>query len=364
MSRSKVLRDHVRAHAENRPGVYRMLGPGGEVLYVGKSVRLRTRLLSYFRAARGEKAAEIIGHTHRIEWDHTPNEFAALLTELRQIKRWRPLYNVEHKRDRQFCFIKVTRAAAPRLLVVGDVAGDGALYFGPFRGRTRVREAVRELSDLLELRDCRASTPVRFADQLEFFEEGDSPLCYRGEIGRCLAPCSRGCTQAEYLERIDLACRFLEGDADHPIAILRSRMNEAAARLHFEYAATLRDRIERLTALQRELIGLRGTRPDLALLYPVPGHDDDDRVYLIRGGTVQAEFPWPPRPEERARSLARLREAVRHPPAASLRVQPHQAAEILLIARWFRLRPDEWARVVSPETFLEPEAFLEGRRSA
>src|SRR5690606_41769553 len=114
MSRTAELRAHVREHARDRPGVYRMIGPSGEVLYVGKSVRVRTRLLSYFRARRGEKAAEIIGHAHGIEWDYVPNEFAALPTEMRHTKRRRPVYNVEHKRDRQSRPLKVTRAPAPR----------------------------------------------------------------------------------------------------------------------------------------------------------------------------------------------------------------------------------------------------------
>ena len=43
------LRDHVRAGARNVPGVYVMRGAHGDVLYVGKSTQLRTRLLSYFR---------------------------------------------------------------------------------------------------------------------------------------------------------------------------------------------------------------------------------------------------------------------------------------------------------------------------
>src|SRR5688572_11829546 len=96
-SRLDNLRADVRARAENRPGVYRMIGPSDEVLYVGKSIRVRTRLLSYFRAERGEKAAEIVGHAHRIEWEYVPSEFAALLHEFRLIKRYRPPYNVEHK---------------------------------------------------------------------------------------------------------------------------------------------------------------------------------------------------------------------------------------------------------------------------
>jgi excinuclease ABC subunit C len=103
-----------------------MIGPADEVLYVGKSIRLRARLLSYFRADRGDKAAEIIGHTHRIEWDYAPSEFASLLLEMRAIRRWRPRYNVEHKRERFYCFVKLTREAAARLLVVHDADEDGA----------------------------------------------------------------------------------------------------------------------------------------------------------------------------------------------------------------------------------------------
>lgn len=355
MSRRTELRAHVRAHAEDRPGVYRMLGPGGEVLYVGKSVKVRTRLLSYFRANRGEKAAEIIDHAHAVEWDYRPNEFAALLTELHQIKRWRPIYNVEHKRDKQYCFIKVTRDPAPRLLLAGDVAEDGALYFGPFRGRARVREAIRELSDLLGLRDCRASTPIRFGDQLEMFHHDETPGCYRGEIHRCLAPCAGLCTQAEYRERVDLACRFLEGDADRPLEVLRERMMEAAERQQFEYAASLRDRASRLDSILEELMSLRGSVQNLTHLYHVPGYDGDDRLYLIRNGLVAAEYPVPDSLEARSQLVDAVRDELERLSPGPLRVQPHQAAEILLVARWFRLNPGERQRLIPPAEFLEAQ---------
>ncbi len=353
MSRTAELRAHVREHARDRPGLYRMLGPSGEVLYVGKSVRVRTRLLSYFRARRGEKAAEIIGHAHGIEWDYVPNEFAALLTEMRQIKRWRPVYNVEHKRDRQYCFIKVTREAAPRLLLAGDVAEDGALYYGPFRGRARVREAIRELSDLLELRDCRAATKMRFADQLELFRVDESPRCYRGEIGRCLSPCAARCTRGKYLERVDLACQFLEGRADTPLLVLRERMAQAAERLQFEYAAALRDRADRLDGVRRELMALRGSIQATTYLYRVPGHEGPDRLYLIRNGLVRAEFDWPDAPEDAARVADAIRTELGRVEPSLLPVCPHQAAEILLVARWFRLNPEERSRLIDPAELLD-----------
>jgi excinuclease ABC subunit C len=341
------LRALVRASCQNRPGTYRMIGPAGEVLYVGKSVRVRARLLSYFRADRGEKAAEIIGHTHHIEWDYAPSEFASLLAEMRAIQRWRPPFNVEHKRDRVFCFVKLTREEAPRLLVVREVLDDGATYFGPFRGPQRVREVVREISDLLELRDCLGRTPLRFADQLDLFglpgETGAHPLCMRADLQRCLAPCAGRCTRHEYNAQVELARRFLDGDADIPLTILRQRMDTAADRLHFEYAAALRDRMNRLEQARAELLALRGLIESLSFVYEVPGHSGDDRVYIVRRGSIREECAAPRAHDDRSTLLQRARTLLQRRETYA-RVAPTQAAEILLLARWFRLRPDELAR--------------------
>ena len=122
----------------------------GEIVYVGKSKRLRSRLMSYFRCSFPEdKGARIVREADKIEWDYTPSEFAALLEELRLIKRFRPRLNVAMKRDaRHFAFIKLTRGAAPKLLVVrGAGADDAQIYYGPFYGADRVSNACRELSE-------------------------------------------------------------------------------------------------------------------------------------------------------------------------------------------------------------------------
>jgi excinuclease ABC subunit C len=337
------LRADVRAACQNRPGVYRMLGPGSEVLYVGKSIKVRSRLLSYFRADRGDKAAEIISHTHHIEWEYAPSEFAALLLEMRSIQKWRPPFNVEHKRDRVFCFVKLTREEAPRLLVVREVLDDGATYFGPFRGPARVRDVVREVRDLLELRDCLGSTPMRFADQLDLFGADAQPLCMRAEVHKCLAPCAGRCTKHEYLGQVEVARRFLDGDADVPLTILRQRMAVAADRLHFEYAAQLRDRMMRLEDARAELVSLRGIIDSLSFVYRVPGHNGEDRVYIVRRGSIREEAPAPGSDADRT-ALAERAHRVLTRRETFARVAPTQAAEILLLARWFRLRPAELER--------------------
>jgi excinuclease UvrABC nuclease subunit len=108
------MRDLVRSGAADRPGIYRMLSATGEVVYVGKSKRVRSRLLSYFRCAYPEeKGARILREAETIDWEYTPSEFAALLRELRLIKTYRPRLNYAMKRDAtHYSFIKITRGAA------------------------------------------------------------------------------------------------------------------------------------------------------------------------------------------------------------------------------------------------------------
>jgi len=340
-----ALRDHVRTHVEQRPGVYRMIGPDGLVVYVGKSIQLRTRLLSYFRADRNEKATEIISAARQIEWEYVPSEFAALLLELRLIQRYRPLFNVQHKLDRSFCFIKVTREEAPRLMLATHVVDDGALYYGPYRGRQMVRDVLREVCDLLELRDCAASTQLRFADQMDLFSFDATPKCVRADLHKCMAPCAGRCTRAEYRTRIDEARRFLEGALHRPLRMLQDRMAQAAERMQFEYAAQLRDRVFRLEGARAELVSLRDAIESLTFAYTVPGYRGDDRVYVIRRGSIRAEFPLPHTAAEHEQVLSQTATLLNKRERLST-IDPQTAREILLISRWFRLRPDELARTI------------------
>ena len=340
------LRQRVRALAENRPAVYRMMGPNDEVIYVGKSISLRNRLLSYFRADRGDKATEIISHTRRILWDYVPSEFASLLTELRLIQRWRPIFNVEHKRDRNYCFIKLTREEAPRLLMTGQVVTDGAEYFGPFRGRTLVREVLREVADVLELRDCAPSVKLRFADQMDLFTPDDTPKCIRGDVKKCLAPCAGRCTRTEYDGRVVEARKFLKGDVEKPLNVLNERMRQAAARLNFEYAAQLRDRAYRLEEARYELVAARSSIEALSFMYRVTGWNGEDRIYVVKRGRIKAEYAAPrSKAEGDAMRVEAKRLLARRDWTTTVNAQ--EVGEVLLVARWFRIRPQEWENVVA-----------------
>lgn len=352
MHAQPALREYVRARAENRPGVYRMYGPGEELLYVGKSVHVRSRLLSYFRAPKGEKAWELIREAARVEWDYVPNEFMALVQEMKLIQSRQPRFNVRHRRKRIYAFVKVTREPAPRVLPVTRVVEDGATYYGPFPRVKALAHTVRELSHVLGLRDCPPSTPIYFGDQLEIFRAGRPPRCLRADLRTCLAPCCGRPTAVAYAHAVDAARRFLEGRAEGPLREIEDRMQEAAARMEFEYAGLLRDRIDRLRAFRDELVAFRGRVEDLTFVYRVPGYHGDDRVYLLRGGRIRRELPHPKGRRARERVAQAIEEVYGELDGGPRGLAPDDAAEILLVAQWFRQRPKERKRVLAPDRWL------------
>ena len=342
------MREQVRSGAADRPGIYRMLSSTGEVVYVGKSKRIRTRLLSYFRCAYPEdKGARILREAETIDWEYTPSEFAALLRELRLIKTYRPRLNVAMKRDAMhYSFIKLTRGAAPKLAVVrGASADDASIYYGPFVGAQRVGDALRELSDALMLRDCKSDMKMHFSDQQELFQLSPrTPGCIRHEIGKCLGPCVGGCSASEYAQRVMMARAFLDGANDGPIEMLRSKMDEASERLEFERAASYRDKLSRLEALREQFGRLRFAVEKLSFVYTVKGYEGEDRVYIVKRGVIRAELEKPRTSWQREKLKRLTEEMFSTREATSTSIPTHEIDELLLLSSWFRKFPKEMER--------------------
>lgn len=350
------LRDRVSLDALDRPAVYRMLSPDGEIVYVGKARKLRTRLLSYFRAAYpADKGARIIREAGTVEWDYQPSEFAALLEELRAIKRWRPRLNVAMKRDAwHYAFVRLAPHPAPRFQVVRGAGSDAqGVYYGPFSGAHQIGEALRELNDALGLRDCRMDQPMHFADQVELpVARARTPGCIRYEVGKCLGPCVAAVSHADYAERVALARAFLEGTDDAPIASMRTAMTDASDRLDFERAAVLRDKLARLESLREQFARLRFALDSLSFVYEVPGAFEQDRVYIIHRGRVRADLPAARDAGARDALADAVESVFSDRRRTSGPVPAHEVDELMLLAAWFRKFPHELERTVPPTAFV------------
>jgi excinuclease ABC subunit C len=356
------LKRRVVALAENRPAVYRMLDATGRVLYVGKAKRLRNRLLSYFRARYpDEKAARILHAAADIQWDYVPSEFAALLAELRQIHRHRPLFNVRMNRRRRAAFIKVAGGAAPKLYVGTNPAGDDVRHYGPFLGAADLKDAVRVLNDLLGLRDCALEMPIAYRDQADLFDAPTRAGCLRHELGTCSGPCAGFVTAADYGARLDEALAFLECRSLAPLDRVVDAMASASDGEEFERALWWRERFDALTRLLRTCTRLHGTLESMSFVYLDAGVHGDDRAYVIRRAQVRASAPAPRTPIEVEAFRALVDEHVAPPPPPGP-IATHAIDETVLVMSWFRRRPAALRRTVSLDEWLARHAEGAGAR--
>ena len=347
------LRRRVSSVAEKRPGIYRMLDAAGRVLYVGKARQLRTRMLSYFHARYpDDKGARILHAASDLTWEYAASEFAAHLAELREIRKWRPPYNVQMNRSRTAMFVAVAEGPAPKLASTASPSRDQVRYYGPLPSRGRTSEAIRVLNDLLGLRDCADRMPIVFAEQGDLFELPRQAACARYEFGTCSGPCAGLVTQRDYQDRLGVAVAFLEGRGIAPVDRVVDGMMAAAERGEFEAATRWRERFEALEWLLGATTRARSAVELLTFVYRDPGSHGDDRAYLIRRGVVRACYPWPATPIEieafRGVVAAELaREDVSAGPLPASVIE-----EMLLLMSWFRRHPDALRRTTAMQEWM------------
>lgn len=347
-SRPGRLRALVREHCPRQPGVYGMVDAAGELVYVGKAKCLRSRLLSYFRPkSRDPKAGRILEATRTLAWEPGPDELAALLRELELIRRWRPRFNVHGQpRRHRRTYVCAGRRPAPYLFLASRPPKTAVAVFGPVPAGRRALEAVRRLNDWYRLRDCPQAQEMIFAEEQELFPVLRAAGCLRHEIASCLGPCAGACTRRDYADTFRSALAFLEGKDTSSLEVLERDMTAASTAMQYERAAVLRDRLEQLQWLGERLEHLRGCARR-SLVYPLVGHDGQERWYLVHRGRVQAVAP--PGGPEAADAIRQV-----FSPAGKL-PGPLGLAEIdgaLLVAGWFRRHAAERQRTLSPEEAL------------
>ena len=226
----------------HQPGVYLMKDRLGSIIYVGKARDLRKRMSSYFLASRKTRAdlktRALIDSICDFEFHVVRNEAESLLLEGKLIKDYRPRYNVSFRDDKAFLLLKIRPDEPwPRFQMTRQRKEDGARYFGPFAHSGALRATVDWLNRRYGLRVCRPNSPGPH----------DYQHCNADIIRNCSAPCIGRIERQAYLDRIDEACRVLEGKGKREIFDdLRADMETAAARLDFEKAATLRDVIDNI----------------------------------------------------------------------------------------------------------------------
>ena len=231
-----VIKDNLK-RLPGRPGVYRMFGDGGEVLYVGKARDLKARVSNYARlGGHTQRIARMILLTRRMEFVVTESETEALLLEASLIKSLKPRFNVLLRDDKSFPYILIRRNhEAPQIKKYRGAKHNEGDYFGPFASAGAVMQTLDTLQKAFLLRTCEDSV----------FNARTRP-CMLHQIKRCSAPCVGLISKEDYTELADEAADFLRGKGADLQKRLAEEMDAAAEAMEFETAARLRDRIRAL----------------------------------------------------------------------------------------------------------------------
>ena len=261
------------------PGCYIMKDAGGEIIYVGKAINLKHRVKSYFmKTAHTPKVAAMVANVADFDILLCDTELEALALECNLIKRHKPYYNIRLKDDKHYPYLRINlKEPFPRLTLARRIEKDGAKYFGPYIGANQVRQVIEAVRDVFPLRNCKLNLPLK------------KPIrpCIHYDIGKCPAPCANLCTEAEYWDMMDGVLAFLNGDYSQVVASLEKEMQTAAARMKFEQAAILRDKIrhvERLTERQIAIQTAMSEQDIIALAQD--GLDAMVQIVYVRGGRM------------------------------------------------------------------------------
>lgn len=227
--------------ASSKPGVYRMLGRDGELLYVGKARNLKKRLASYFRkTGLSPKTEALVARICQVDTTITANETEALLLEQSLIKASRPPYNILLRDDKSYPYVFLSSLDDfPRLGLHRGTKRAKGRYFGPYPSAGAIRESLGLLQKAFKVRQCDDS----------YYRNRTRP-CLQYQIKRCKGPCVGLVEQQEYAEDVRHSVMFLEGRSNALSDELHRKMDAAAENLDFERAAELRDQIALLRRVQ------------------------------------------------------------------------------------------------------------------
>ncbi len=285
VSTAQRRKRHLAKGLPHAPGVYLFRGPRNEVLYVGTSRDLRSRVRTYFTASETRtRMGEMVALATHVESIECATALEGEVRELRLIAEHKPRYNRRSRFPEKTHFIKLTNEPWPRLSLVRRVLDDGADYLGPLSSRRLAEKCLAMLFEIHPIRQCSGRLP----------HEASRSACVLAEMGRCLSPCDGSADPTAYSLEVERVRTTMLTDPTLLIATAQRRMGGLSAAERFEDAGVLRDRLAgfvRAAFRTQRLSALAGCSEIVATQ-----RDERGRwaVHVIRHGRLAAAGVIPP----------------------------------------------------------------------
>ncbi len=230
----------------DQPGVYRYYDAEKNLLYVGKAKSLKKRVASYFNKNKYEngKTRLLVRKIADIQFIVVDTEFDALLLENNLIKEHQPKYNIQLKDDKTYPWIVIRNERFPRVHPTRRKIRDGSEYYGPYASVKTMHAMLGLIKQLYPLRTC------NYVLSKENIEAGKFRVCLEYHIGNCKAPCVGKVEEEEYRAAIDAIREIIKGNFKNLARMFKERMQDFVAKMQFEQAAAMKERLELLERYQ------------------------------------------------------------------------------------------------------------------
>lgn len=253
------------------PGIYMMKDKYGDIIYVGKSKKLKERVKSYFTNSKNhsKKIKKMIKNIEDLDVILTDTELDALLLECEMIKKIRPMYNQLMKNHENYSYIKINKNINYPYLEVSKEIEDDSLYFGPYTMDKKLDEIVNIISREYKIRTCKMMNK-----------------CIKYDLNQCVGPCREIISKEDYNIIIDKIIKDLNNSNENLINILNKKMQDEISKLNFEKANDINNDITLLKSLSYKQDIINNANENRLILAWINLDNENIKIYIIKGAKL------------------------------------------------------------------------------
>ena len=259
MNSTKI--QNILSTLPHAPGIYKFYNISWDIIYIGKSKNLKSRVNSYFSGQQKLNFAKkkMVWYIENIEYIVTNNETESLILENDLVKKIQPKYNILLKDDKNFLYIKITKEQYPQVwktrISPSNMKRYDGKYFWPYISGYHVEQILKLLKKIYG---------YGVGSHNFFKKKGAYSLdsyIFKGNIEG-----EESEIQKVYLEKIAQIQKFLSGETGEVKNLLRSQMQEFAKKQEFEEAQKRKISLEALESLDTLQVVRDGVKWDFIVV--------------------------------------------------------------------------------------------------
>jgi excinuclease UvrABC nuclease subunit len=323
----------VFASAPAAPAVFLLRGNDAQAEpYVSKTANLRRRLQRLLGPPDQSRRLNLRDRVHSIEYTATGSDFESGFLLYRTLRMAFPKTYSDRLRLRFAPLLKLhLENEYPRASVttrLGKLGGRN-IYYGPFPSRTAAEKFANDSLDFFKMRRC--------VDDLH--PDPQFPGCIYSEMKMCLAPCFKGCTDADYQAEVGRVQSYFDSSGESLVREITALREQASSSLDFENAAAMHAKVEKLKPVLGQLPEIVHRIDQLTAIMVQPSAVPESvTFFFVDGGLITGPLTFPIQATEHTKSQsmeARLQSALATHPRADSKTSLETMEHLALLKRWF-----------------------------